>query len=467
VEFDVLKSLSTRKTPTSVPIHLLSGRNALAAWLKGQPKTIQNWVQSSGFRNAAGDVLLLPGKEGNLRGVLACVANLDELWQSSKLSLTLPHGRYYFETPLTDQQATELSLGWALGTYRFDRYKPTKRNFAELVWPAGADRALVEALVHGIGLGRDLINTPAEDLGPAELAAEVARVAKQFGAEYREVVGQDLLKQNYPCIHAVGRASVRAPRLVDMRWGNPAHPLVTLVGKGVCFDSGGLDIKPADAMKLMKKDMGGAATVLAVALGVMQLKLPVRLRVLIPAVENSIDGNAFRPLDVLRTRAGLTVEVGNTDAEGRLILSDALTDADAEHPDLLVDIATLTGAARVALGTSLPALFSNSDEVAEQLLALGRETHDPLWRLPLFAPYRRMLDSKVAHMNNVAAGSYAGAITAALFLQEFVSSRTKWLHIDSMAFNLEAQHGRPVGGEVFAARALLKLLRDRYPHATP
>jgi leucyl aminopeptidase len=462
LEFEVLKSLSTRKTSTSLPVYLLNSKHALSVWLKGQTKAAQTWVQASGFRNSPGEVCLLPGKDGQLRCVLVAVSNLDEPWQTARLASVLPHGRYYIETPLTDQQATELAFGWALGTYRFDRYKPSKRTFSELVWPAGADRPLVEALLEGVQLGRDLINTPAEDLGPEQLAAEAAKLAKRYGAKYREVVGADLLTENYPCIHAVGRASSRAPRLVDFTWGNPKHPKVTLVGKGVCFDSGGLDIKPADAMKLMKKDMGGAATVLAVALGVMQLQLPVRLRVLIPAVENSIDGNAFRPLDVLNTRAGLTVEVGNTDAEGRLILSDALTDADAEHPDLLVDIATLTGAARVALGTSLPALFSNSDALADQLLNIGLATHDPLWRLPLYAPYRRMLDSKIAHLNNVANGSYAGAITAALFLQEFVSKSTNWLHIDSMAFNLESSPGRPVGGEVFAARALLRLLQVRY-----
>jgi leucyl aminopeptidase len=378
------------------------------------------------------------------------------------LPASLPRGRYELETPLDKEQANRVALGWGLGTYDFDRYRKKARTFSELVWPAAADVRSVSAQLQAIALGRDLINTPAEDLGPEQLAEAARKTAEQFGAEFRQIVGDELLTQNYPAIHAVGRASSRPPRLVDFRWGSPEHPKVTLVGKGVCFDSGGLDIKPADAMKLMKKDMGGAATVLSIAHCVMALGLPIRLRVLIAAVENSISGNAFRPLDVLSTRKGITVEVGNTDAEGRLILADALAEADSEQPELLIDVATLTGAARVALGTSLPALFSNSDALALQLMALGDACEDPVWRLPLFAPYRRSLDSKVAQLSNISPGAYGGAITAALFLQEFVSKNVPWMHIDTMAYNLESAPGRPLGGEVFGARAVLALLQRRY-----
>jgi leucyl aminopeptidase len=408
---------------------------------------------------------LVPDREGQLKVVLVGVSSLDDPFALAKLPAVLPSGKYLVDNTLTEKQSNELALGWALGTYRFTRYKSYSAPVPELVVPATANRLWLEGMVEAVGMGRDLINTPAEDMGPAELAAAAAAIAQRFGAAYREIVGEELLSANYPSIHTVGRASSREPRLVDFTWGNPKHPKVTLVGKGVCFDTGGLDLKPAEAMKLMKKDMGGAATVLALAFCVMQLKLPVRLRVLIPAVENSVSGNAFRPMDVIRTRKGLTVEVGNTDAEGRLILCDALAEADAESPELLIDIATLTGAARVALGTGLPALFTNSDALAAQLLTHAETSSDPMWRMPLHAPYRRMLDSKVANLNNVSNGPYAGAITAALFLQEFVSPKTPWVHLDSMAYHVEPSPGRPVGGDVLGVKALLSYLEARYPAA--
>ena len=316
-------------------------------------------------------------------------------------------------------------------------------------------------LVEGACLARDLVNTPASDLGPAELCDTVRELAERHGAEYAELAGQELLDENYPTVHAVGRAASRAPRLADLRWGDPSHPRVTLVGKGVIFDSGGLDLKAAEGMKLMKKDMGGAATVIGLAHAIMDGKLPLRLRVLVPAVENAVSGDAFRPGDVLRTRKGLTVEVGNTDAEGRLILCDALAEADSEDPELIVDFATLTGAARVALGTELPALFCNDDTFADQILAAGIETQDALWRLPLHGHYRRHLDSPIADMNNIG-GRFGGAITAALFLQEFVSSGRAWAHIDTMAWNEASQPGRPIGGEAFGLRALYRALERRF-----
>ncbi|MFP6685902.1 MAG: leucyl aminopeptidase family protein, partial [Polyangiaceae bacterium] len=349
-------------------------------------------------------------------------------------------------------------LGWALGSYVFDRYKKSKKTFARLLWPDGVDQARVTATRDATFLVRDLINTPAEDMGPAELAEAAQEMAAEHGGEVKIIVGDKLLEQNYPAIHAVGRAASRAPRLVDLRWGSEG-PEITLVGKGIVFDSGGLDLKPASSMKTMKKDMGGAAHVLGVAKMVMAMGLPIRLRVLIPAAENAVSGNAFRPLDVLSTRKGLTVEVGNTDAEGRLVLADALTEAG--DVDLLIDFATLTGAARVALGTDLPALFSNSDAIADSLLASGKRALDELWRMPLYAPYRRLLDSSVADMNNVADGKYGGAITAALFLKEFVSKKTDWVHIDVMAYNLRSRPGRPSGGEAMGMRAVYGLIEDQ------
>jgi leucyl aminopeptidase len=332
-----------------------------------------------------------------------------------------------------------------------------------LIWPNACDQAAVQSAAEATFLVRDLINTPASDMGPAELVAAVEAEGRRFAARCTVIEGEDLLTRNYPAIHAVGRASPRAPRLVDLVWGDDAWPRVTLVGKGVCFDSGGLDIKPSSAMKLMKKDMGGAAIMLGLARMVMAAGLKVRLRLLIPAVENSISGNAMRPLDVVATRRGLSVEIGNTDAEGRVILADALAEAASEKPSLLLDAATLTGAARVALGTELPALFANDDALAEAILSSGRDSLDPLWRLPLWAPYRRHLKGKTADLNNAPDLPSAGAITAALFLAEFVEPWCPWGHIDVMAWNTESRPGRPEGGEAMAMRALFRMLAERFP----
>jgi leucyl aminopeptidase len=353
-------------------------------------------------------------------------------------------------------------LGWALATYRFGRYRKHEGSFPTLVWPGGCDRAGVERAASATFLVRDLINTPAADMGPEELAAAARTLADGHGARFAVIVGDELQVRNYPAVHAVGRASSRAPRLIDLQWGDESNPRVTLVGKGVCFDSGGLDLKPAAGMKLMKKDMGGAAIMLGLARMVMSANLPVRLRVLIPAVENSVSGNALRPLDVIETRKGLTVEIGNTDAEGRVILADALAEAASEQPALLVDCATLTGAARVALGTELPALFTNDDTLAQALLAHGAATGDPLWRLPLWKPYKRHLDGKVADLTNAADIAFAGAITAALFLAEFAKPAKPWAHIDIMAWNTDSRPGRPEGGEAMGMRALYGLIRERF-----
>jgi leucyl aminopeptidase len=384
------------------------------------------------------------------------------VWDFAGLPETLPEGVYRLEAHLDAAAATRAALGWALGTYGFARYKKPTRTVATLAWPAGADQAEVERLARAVFLVRDLVNTPAEDMGPAELAAAAEEVARGGGARFSVLAGDELLAKNYPTIHAVGRASARAPRLIDFTWGAADAPKVTLVGKGVCFDSGGLDLKAASGMRLMKKDMGGAATVLGLASAIMDAKLPVRLRVLVPAVENMVSANAFRPMDIIKTRKGITVEVGNTDAEGRLILCDALAEADAEKPALIVDCATLTGAARVALGPDLPALFCNDDALADALVQSGKETNDPVWRMPLWKPYRKLLDSKIADINNVSEAGYAGAVLAALYLEEFVAKETPWAHLDLFAWNSSARPGRPEGGEAYALRALYALVKRRF-----
>ena len=462
--------LTARAGARLVPITPLAKDN-LEGWLLGRPEAEAAWVRAAGFKAEPGAICLLAGAGGSLARVLAGVDPEDGLWSYAGLPAKLPAresapesgrasgGRYTIDAELGAEAATRAALGWALGTYAFTRYRKTAPRFAALAWPKGADKGAVRRAAEAIFLVRDLINTPAGDMGPAELAAAARALARRHKAKCAVIVGDALLKKNYPAIHAVGRASARAPRLIDLRWGGTG-PRVTLVGKGVCFDSGGLDLKSASGMKLMKKDMGGAAHVLGLAAMIMGARLPLRLRVLVPAVENSVSGTAFRPLDVLATRKGLSVEVGNTDAEGRLVLCDALAEADREKPDLIVDFATLTGAARVALGTDLPALFCNHDGTAEALLEAGRAAYDPVWRLPLHRPYRHLLDSKVADLNNVSSGSHGGAITAALFLAEFVRPETPWVHLDIMAWNLTARPGRPEGGEAMGLRAVYALIES-------
>jgi len=428
-------------------------------WLRGQSKETAAWIKGTGFTAAAGSHCLLPGRDGAPSAVLVGIDPRQGPWTYAALPHVLPEGRYSIDAELDAESASLAALGWALAGYRFTRYKANNQKLAQLAWPKNADRKSVLRAAEAIALVRDLVNTPAGDMGPGELAAAARTLARRHKAKASVVEGDDLLKKGYPAVHAVGRASVRLPRLIDLHWGGKG-PRVTLVGKGVCFDSGGLDLKSASGMKLMKKDMGGAAHVLGLASMIMAANLQLRLRVLIPAVENSVSGDAFRPGDTLATRKGLTVEVGNTDAEGRLILCDALAEADSEKPDLIVDFATLTGAARVALGTELPALFCNDDATAEALLSHGLAQHDPVWRLPLHAPYRPLLDSQVADLNNISDGPYAGAITAALFLAEFVDPDTPWVHLDIMAWNLRAQPGRPQGGEAMGMRAVYALIAE-------
>ena len=456
----MLEHLAAKGNAKTLALHPVT-KKTLKRWLRDQPKPTKQWVQSAGFAGEPGKVLLVPGADGAAH--LALVGTGKGLWSWAAIPNRLPVGRYRIDAELDATQAQTAALGWALGCYEFARYKKPKKTPATLVWPEGCDRGRVTRLVEGIGLARDLINTPAGDMGPSELAAAARKLARKHDARCTITVGKQLLAKNYPAIHAVGRACAQEPRLVDLRWGQAGAPKLTLVGKGVCFDTGGLDLKNPANMKLMKKDMGGAATVLGLAHAIMDAKLPVRLRVLVPAVENSVGGNAFHPLDVLQTRKGMTVEVGNTDAEGRLVLCDALAEADAENPDLIIDLATLTGAARVALGTELPALFCTDDGAAEALLSSGETERDPLWRLPLHTPYRSSLDSKVADINNISAGGYGGAITAALFLKEFVSKGRAWMHIDTMAWSLTDKAGRPQGGDAPGLRALYAMLEQRYP----
>ena len=453
------------KTEGAVPIAALT-KTEFPACLENAPERERNWLTSIGFSAEAGKHALVPGESGRLARVLVGLGDGADaegrMWALAGLPTALPEAIYRLDAVPRDADPTNLALGWALATYVFARYSAKTRPAAALVWPEDADRGRVERLAAAVFLARDLANTPAGDLGPEELAGEAMRVAKAAGARHRVIVGDDLLAENYPTIHAVGRASARAPRLVDIVWGDPAAPKVTLVGKGVCFDSGGLDLKTASGMRLMKKDMAGAAIVLGLAQAIMDAQLPVRLRVLLPCVENAVSGNAMRPLDIVRTRKGLTVEIGNTDAEGRLILCDALAEASTEKPELLVDMATLTGAARVALGPELAALFCNDETLARDLLDAAAAEEDPMWRMPLWRPYRKMIDSKIADINNVSESPHAGAVTAALYLQEFVEPQIPWAHLDVMAWNPQSRPGRPEGGEATALRALYAHITQRF-----
>src|SRR5580700_2882100 len=447
----------------AVPIVALS-KSGFAAWREQAPARERDWVAATGFSAEAGKLALVPGEAGRLGRVLVGMPE-DEaaMWVLAGLSETLPEGNYRPAAIPEGTDASRVALGWALGTYAFNLYREKKKESrVRLVWPESADRGYVGRLAGAICLARDLLNTPASDLGPAELAEAAEQVAAAAGAMCRVIAGDALLAENYPTIHAVGRASDRAPRLVDIRWGDASAPKVTLVGKGVCFDTGGLDLKPASGMLNMKKDMAGGAIMLGLGQAIMQAGLKVRLRVLLPCVENSVAGNAMRPRDIIKTRKGLTVEIGNTDAEGRLILCDALADASDEKPAMIVDAATLTGAARVALGADLAALFCNDDTLANALLAAGAVEDDPMWRMPLYKPYRRLIDSKIADLNNVSEGPQGGAITAALYLQEFVDPTVPWAHFDVMAWNSRTRPGRPEGAEAQTLRAVYAHIADRF-----
>jgi leucyl aminopeptidase len=451
----------------SLPLWLLH-ENEIDAWRATQSPPVARWLAEQNFKGEKHRVLLLPDPAG---GIAAAVGGLGRrqgelsLWHAAGFVERLPPRRFRLVQEFTADEATQLCLGFAYGGYRFDRYRPAKSEAASIEAPANADARYVALAAESLRMARDWINTPAQDLGPAELAAAARRLAERHQAAYHEWVGEGLLAGNFPAIHAVGRAASEAPRLIELRWAPGAgksYPRLTLVGKGVCFDSGGLDIKPGSGMALMKKDMGGAAVALALAHLLMSAGVRAELRVLVPAVENAISGNAYRPGDVLATRKGLTVEVGNTDAEGRLVLCDALALADAEHPDLIIDFATLTGAARVALGPELPALFGNDEGMVQELARISAIEHDPLWPMPLWAGYEDELASKIADLNNVASSAMAGAIFGALFLKRFVSESTPWMHVDLYAWNSKDRPGRSIGAEAQAVRGVYRYLVKRY-----
>jgi len=453
---------------TGIPISLIS-TNDFQGWLKQQNQQTQNWLDCNNF-NGQG-VSTIPSAEGQISKVLYVISEEHDFFIAGDLALTLPPQQFILNDisdsllskyTNTEQLETEFAISWGLSAYKFELYKKNEDKQPCLAIASSSTYKKACSFVESVSLVRDLVNTPASDLMPEHLSLAVDKLAEKFSASTCHLIGEQLLEQNYPAIHAVGRASIHEPRLIDLQWGDIDAPKVTLVGKGVCFDSGGLDLKPSGAMRLMKKDMGGAAHVLGLAQLIMSQQLPVRLRVLIPAVENAVSSNAFRPGDVLATRQGITVEVDNTDAEGRLVLCDALTEADSESPDLILDFATLTGACRVALGTELPGFFCNKPRLAEKLLDSGLTSQDPIWQLPLHKPYKAMLKSDIADTLNSAPTGFGGAITAALYLEMFVSETTPWVHFDVMAWNNRKLPGRPIGGEAFGIRAVFDYLNKRY-----
>jgi len=448
--------LLDQSSPTSRPVYLVAHNQQASSGLE---LSVLNWMTANDFTGAAGSSLMVPGESGAIVAALLGTGERRPGLTAGSLARLLPEGDWHIANTAGDSDLT--ALGLILGGYAFTRYGK-KPGRAVRINVAGADAEKARRIATGVFLARDLINTPTNDMGPNELEKAVHDLAAVHGAVVSAITGDDLLTKNFPMIHAVGRASADAPRLIDMVWGPEGAPKVTLVGKGVCFDTGGLDIKPPSGMLLMKKDMGGAANVLGLASMIMAARLNVRLRVLIPAVENSISANAFRPGDILVSRKGITVEIGNTDAEGRLVLADALALADDEQPQLLIDMATLTGAARVALGPDLPPFYTDDDALADQLASASLAVEDPLWRMPLWSPYDAKLNSKIADINNVTTDGFAGSITAALFLRRFVERTKSWAHFDIMAWNPEARPHGPFGGEAQGIRALERIISSRY-----
>jgi len=444
----------------SIPLHIIETAD-YAGWHAQQSAHTRNWLDATGFSADLGQTALLPDTSGKPSMAVFGFGNKKSRargrFHLAKAADALPEGVYHIETELSTQASQEAALAWLLAGYRFDRYKDQRPALAQLKAPKGIDAALIETIAAGEALTRDLINIPASDMGPQELENAFVELAQNHGAKTNIIAGDELLKKNLPMIHAVGRASDSAPRLLDMRWGDQG-PTLTLVGKGVCFDTGGLNIKPGASMGLMKKDMGGAATVLGLAHMIMSLGLKLRLRVLVPAVENSISSNAFRPQDILTSRKGLTVEINNTDAEGRLVLADALALADEEAPDLLISMATLTGAARVAVGPDLAPFYCDDDQSAAQFTQGGNCVADPLWRMPLWEPYESIIEPGIADLDNAPKGGFAGSITAALFLRRFVDQTSNYAHFDIYGWQPAAAPARPKGGVGQGARAILAAL---------
>ena len=440
----------------ALPLHLVS-RARYAQWRGEQPATTAAWLDAQGFDASAGSALTLPASDGGLAGAVLGIGDALDAYAYAHGPFALPPRVWRVAGTLGGDERAALQLGWGLGSYRFNRYKQHPRPPAQLLIDAASDATL--AVLAACVRVRDLVNTPTEHMGPDQLEQIVCEMGERFGAHIEVFSGDDLIKHNFPAIHAVGRASHRAPRLIALRWGDEAHPHVALVGKGVCFDTGGLDLKPADGMRNMKKDMGGAAHAIALAELVMTRQLPIHLTLLVPAVENAVGPNAFRPGEVIATRLGVSVEIDNTDAEGRVVLCDALTYAAEQSPALLLDFATLTGAARIALGPDLPALYSNDDALAQQWLDAGTAQRDPLWRMPLWRPYWRYLTSGVADIANGGPSKMAGSITAALYLERFVPAAQKWAHIDVYSWNDADRPGRPAGGEAQGLRAAFAMLQ--------
>ncbi|WP_136636394.1 leucyl aminopeptidase family protein [Pseudooceanicola onchidii] len=446
----------------ALPLHVIDA-DALEGWLSGQEAAVQTWVKATGFAAGLGEVTLVPDANGApvmaLAGYGAAARRARGRFTLAAAAAKLPQGDYRLAGDLSGIAVEEEALGWLLSGYAFDRYAPAHGTTARLVAPDGIDAARIEAIAAGEALTRDLINTPASDMGPEDLEDAAAGLATEFGARFDVIRGDDLLAQNFPMIHAVGRASPRAPRLIDFSWGT-SGPKLTLVGKGVCFDTGGLNLKPGASMGLMKKDMGGAATVLGLARMIMALDLPVQLRVLIPAVENSVSGNAFRPQDILTARNGLTVEINNTDAEGRLVLADALALGAEGEPDLMLSMATLTGAARVAVGPDIAPFYSDDEGVAAAITGAAARVADPVWRMPFHAPYEAMIEPGIADLDNAPKGGFAGSITAALFLRRFAGETARYTHFDIYGWQPAAAPARPKGGVGQGARAVLAALPE-------
>ncbi|MDX1550224.1 MAG: leucyl aminopeptidase family protein [Lysobacter spongiicola] len=444
-------------SPNALPLHLVD-RSGMAAWRDAQPEAVRTWIEANGFEGAPGSVLLLPGDDG-IRGAVVGTADPLDPYSYGQAPYALPPLTFKLTGVKDPAVAAAARLGWGLGAYRFDRYKQPPRQPAMLQVDA-ADEA-VDAAISACTRVRDLVNTPTEHMGPDQLEQIACEIAERHGARIEVIGGEDLLAQNFPAIHAVGRASHRAPRLISVQWGDTSHPHVAIVGKGVCFDTGGLDLKAAAGMRNMKKDMGGAAHAIALAEWVMARRLPLRITLLVPAVENAVGPDAFRPGEVIQTRAGISVEIDNTDAEGRLVLCDALAYAGEQSPELLLDFATLTGAARVALGPDLPALYSNDDAVAAQWIECGVQQRDPLWRMPLWRPYWRYLTSSIADIANGGPSKMAGSVTAALYLERFVPAGQKWAHLDVYSWNDSDAPGRQAGGEAQGLRAAFAMLEAR------
>ena len=449
----------TEPSSAAIPVYSLD-KAALAEWLSKAGESQRRWVRGSGFDAGSGSHLLVPDDQGGIACVLAGRGERDRFWALAHLPGVLPEGRYQLHSDWSADEQTRAMTGWGLGCYRFDRYKDQPEVRARLVLPDSVRRE-VEAVVESSNMIRDLVNTPALDLGPAELAAEAEALAEEHGARFSVIHGETLEKE-FPAIHVVGQASSRAPCLIRLQWGEENAPPLALVGKGVVFDSGGLDIKPGSGMVLMKKDMGGAAHVLGLARLIMALGLKVNLRVYIPAVENAIAGNAYRPSDIIRTRKGTTVEIGNTDAEGRVVLSDALTLACEEGAERVIDFATLTGAARVALGEDLPPIYARDTQSARTIQDLSFDCEDPLWHMPLYEPYRSLIQPAIADLSNSGTSRFGGSLTAALFLDHFVDPEVDWYHLDIYAWNLGDRPGRPAGGEAQGLRSMWRWLVSLY-----